>query len=113
LSRLRRPGQRSGAPATVRVLDAHLFTAHDARGRLHGPDLARADGDLLDDHRLLVDVAAEVRFIGTHTGPLARPGGELPLSGKHIDMQAADVLTASGGADHLWRVYIRMGTVMD
>lgn len=57
-------------------------------------------------------VAAEVRFTGTHTGPLAGPGGELPPSGKRIDMQAADFLTVSGGQITSWRVYIDMGTFM-
>jgi steroid delta-isomerase-like uncharacterized protein len=51
-------------------------------------------------------VVAEVRFTGTHTGPLAMPGGELPPTGKRIDMQTADCLTVHGGQITSWRVYL-------
>ena len=57
-------------------------------------------------------VATEVRFSGTHTGPLAMPGGELPPSGQRMDMQAADFITVSNGQIRSWRVYIDMGTFM-
>jgi predicted ester cyclase len=57
-------------------------------------------------------VAAEVRFSGTHTGPLAMPGGELPPSGKRIEMPAADFITVANGQITAWRVYIDMGTFM-
>ncbi|MGN6743360.1 MAG: ester cyclase, partial [Amnibacterium sp.] len=41
--------------------------------------------------RLVVDgdlVAMEIRWRGTHTGPLATPGGEVPPTGRRIEVWA-------------------------
>jgi steroid delta-isomerase-like uncharacterized protein len=57
-------------------------------------------------------VVAEVHFTGTQTGPLAMPGGELPPSGRRIDLQSADCITVQGGRITSWRVYIDMATFM-
>lgn len=35
-------------------------------------------------------VAFELRAFGTHTGPMALPGGEVPATGRKIDMVGAD-----------------------
>ena len=53
-----------------------------------------------------------MRFTGTHTGPLVGPGGQLPPSGKRIDLQAADFLTVSNGQITSWHVYFDTGTFM-
>jgi steroid delta-isomerase-like uncharacterized protein len=59
--------------------------------------------------RLIVDgnsVAAEVRFAGTQTGPLPMPTGELPASGRRLDIEAADLITIENGQIATWRVYL-------
>ena len=57
-------------------------------------------------------VATEVRFIGTHTGPLAGPGGELPATGKPVDLPGADFIRVSNGKVSSWHVYYDAGTFM-
>lgn len=67
------------------------------------PDLS------IEVRRLIVDgnsVAAEVRFRGTQTGPLAMPTGELPASGRTMDIEAADLITVEDGKITTWRVYL-------
>jgi steroid delta-isomerase-like uncharacterized protein len=69
----------------------------------------------LEVRRLVEDgdsVATEVRFTGTHTGPLAMPTGELPPTGRKLDMDAADFLTIQDGQISNWRVYIDGMTFM-
>jgi steroid delta-isomerase-like uncharacterized protein len=41
-------------------------------------------------------VSLEITWSGTHTGPLAGPGGTIPASGKHISVPSAAVLTFEG-----------------
>jgi steroid delta-isomerase-like uncharacterized protein len=63
----------------------------------------------LEVRRLIEDgesVAAEVRFTGTQTGPLAMPTGELPASGRKIDVEAADFITVQNGQITAWKVYL-------
>jgi steroid delta-isomerase-like uncharacterized protein len=57
-------------------------------------------------------VATEVRFVGTHTGPLAGPDGELPATGKRVDLPGADFMSVSNGKVTSWRVYYDTGTFM-
>ncbi len=56
-----------------------------------------ADGD---------SVAAEVRFTGTHSGPMHMPTGEVPPTGRTIDVEAADFITVENGLVTSWRVYL-------
>jgi steroid delta-isomerase-like uncharacterized protein len=63
----------------------------------------------IEVRRLIEDgnsVAAEVRFTGTQTGPLAMPTGEVPASGRTMDIEAADFLTVENGQITAWRVYL-------
>ena len=41
-------------------------------------------------------VAAESRFTGTHTGPLASPGGEIAPTGRTVTLDYADVVRFAG-----------------
>jgi steroid delta-isomerase-like uncharacterized protein len=41
-------------------------------------------------------VSLEITWSGTHTGPLAGPGGAIPASGKHVSIPAAAVLRFEG-----------------
>lgn len=63
----------------------------------------------IEVRRLIEDgdsVAAEVRFTGTQTGPLAMPTGEVPASGRKMDVEAADFLTIQNGQITAWKVYL-------
>lgn len=92
--------------------------------RLRGPDQIgpylrsyfTAFPDMRLDVRKIVEegdsVVAEIRFTGTQTGPLAMPSGELPPSGKSIDLDSADCLTVQDGLITRWRVYIDMAEFM-
>jgi predicted ester cyclase len=41
-------------------------------------------------------IAADARFTGTHTGPLASPGGDIAPTGKTVTLDYADVLRFAG-----------------
>lgn len=40
-------------------------------------------------------VAVELRAVGTHTGPLASPAGEVPATGRDISLRVANLLTVN------------------
>lgn len=44
-------------------------------------------------------------FIGTNTGPLAMPDGEVPATGKSLRLRETDVLTVAGGRAVSHRFY--------
>ncbi len=50
-------------------------------------------------------IAVEGRFSGTHTGPLASPQGEIPPSGRSIDIPYADFFELEDGRVARHRVY--------
>ncbi len=50
-------------------------------------------------------LAVEGRVVGTHTGPLRTPTGEIPGTGRQLDLPFADVLTARGDKFSSLHVY--------
>jgi steroid delta-isomerase-like uncharacterized protein len=65
--------------------------------------------DLRHDVRSVLEVdgrcAAEVRFSGTHTGPLASPQGEIPATGKPFAFDYVQVSSLEQGRirnDHIY-----------
>ena len=60
----------------------------------------RAFPDLQHDILATVEednqVAAEIRFTGSHTGPLASPGGDIAATGKTVTLDYADILRFAG-----------------
>lgn len=42
-------------------------------------------------------VASECRFTGTHTGPLVTPQGEVPPTGRTVDITICEVWTINNG----------------
>jgi ketosteroid isomerase-like protein len=40
-------------------------------------------------------VTVELRAVGTHTGPLASPAGEVPATGRDIELRVANLLTVN------------------
>jgi predicted ester cyclase len=70
------------------------FLAHEAGFATAFPD-AR-----IEFHRGVEQgelVMAEGAFVGTHTGPLPAPGGEIPPTGHTLRLEFADVFTVRGG----------------
>jgi steroid delta-isomerase-like uncharacterized protein len=58
------------------------------------------------------DVALEVTWLGTHTGPLAGPGGSIPASGKKVTVPATQVLAFKDGKISEVRHYFDMATLL-
>jgi steroid delta-isomerase-like uncharacterized protein len=67
-------------------------------------DRATADGDT---------VVLEVTWRGTHTGPLATPNGEIPATGKPIELRAIQVVDVADGKAKSIRQYFDMGTILN
>jgi predicted ester cyclase len=88
-----------------------------AAGAMHGIEAWRAYNALfkiaVPDGRLELDTAVEQgeqvvvrgRYTGTHTGPLASPEGEIPPTGRSIDLHFADCFTVENGLVSQHRVY--------
>ena len=57
-------------------------------------------------------VVLEIMWEGTHTGPLATPGGEIPASGKRVTLPAVQVLSFAGDKIAETRHYFDMMTMM-
>jgi steroid delta-isomerase-like uncharacterized protein len=50
-------------------------------------------------------VAARIRMTGRHTGPLSMPSGELPASGRAIELEEGAFVTVDDGRIAHWRAY--------
>ncbi len=50
--------------------------------------------------------AFEMRFTGTHTGPLATPDGELPATGRRVSLDVAAIVQVHGGRVTAWHDYL-------
>jgi steroid delta-isomerase-like uncharacterized protein len=57
-------------------------------------------------------VAIELEISGTHTAPLPGPGGELPPTGRGIDLAAANVWRVADGQIRSYHVYFDSATMM-
>src|SRR6476659_8228497 len=55
-------------------------------------------------------VALELEITGTHTAPLAGPGGELPATGKRVKFTAANVWQVADGKIVSYHVYFDTAT---
>ncbi len=91
-----------------------VVTIDPGAGRIDGIDAFKAfeagfhkafpDGRM--DVKTLVEsgdtVMTEGVFLGTHTGPLVGPGGEIPATGRKLELPFSDVFKARGGrlAEH-------------
>lgn len=58
------------------------------------------------------DVILELSWRGTHTGVLRAPGGDIPPTGKEIDMRACQVVRVEGGKASSVRHYFDMLTML-
>ena len=73
-----------GRAAAAAWIDVFLRAFPD----LHHDILASVEADN--------QVAAEVRFTGSHTGPLASPSGDIAPTGKPVILDYADILRFTG-----------------
>jgi ketosteroid isomerase-like protein len=71
-------------------------------GRIHR-DRSVEDGDC---------IVVEGRYTGTNTGPLQTPAGELPPTGRSLDMPFADVFRVVDGRIAEHRIYYDVGGML-
>jgi steroid delta-isomerase-like uncharacterized protein len=57
-------------------------------------------------------VVVEVTWRGTHKGPLQMPTGEIPATGKKIELRACQVFEIAGGKAQSMRQYFDMATLL-
>ena len=57
-------------------------------------------------------VVVEFRGRGTHTGPLASPAGEIPATGKSVDIPFCDVYQVKGGKLSSLHAYFDSATML-
>ncbi len=98
------------ASADVEMIDPGLGAVHGtASFREYLETLKRA----VPDARAVIErvhdagdaVIVEGRFVGTFTGPLASPDGDLPPTGAAVDLRFADVTTARDGEITSYHTY--------
>jgi hypothetical protein len=58
-------------------------------------------------------VVLEMTWRGTHTGTLKTPTGDIPGTGKKIEVQAAQIVEVADGKVKSTRHYFDMGTIME
>jgi steroid delta-isomerase-like uncharacterized protein len=57
-------------------------------------------------------VVLELTWRGKHTGPMQTPGGEVPATGKSIELRACQIIEIEGGKAKSMRHYFDMMTMM-
>ena len=57
-------------------------------------------------------VVLELTWRGRHTGPMQTPGGEIPATGKAIEIRACQIIEIEGGKAKSMRHYFDMMTMM-
>jgi steroid delta-isomerase-like uncharacterized protein len=55
----------------------------------------------------------EITWTGTHKGPLMMPDGEIPATGKKMELQACQVVEVANDRVKSVRHYFDMGTLLD
>jgi len=58
------------------------------------------------------EVALEVVWRGTHTGPLQSPAGTVPATGRRVEVPSAIVATMRGGKVQSQRQYFNLASLM-
>jgi steroid delta-isomerase-like uncharacterized protein len=92
------------------VFAPDVVTIDPGAGRMDGLEAFRAYGEAFlrafPDGRLTADrlvaetadtIVVEGRFSGTHTGPLAGPDGDVPPTGRRLELPFVDVFDARDG----------------
>ncbi|PRQ00031.1 SnoaL-like domain protein [Enhygromyxa salina] len=90
-----------GRAAFVAATTARLSAWSDVQGTI----LSIVDGG--------DQAAAEVRWVGTHDGPVPSPAGELPPTGATIELNTVVVVRAAGGVITTVNYYFNMLRVLE
>jgi steroid delta-isomerase-like uncharacterized protein len=103
--------------AALRRFSGALETIDPGLGTVHGADAFReylqTFKRAMPDARAIVEslsesagtVTVEGRFLGTHTGPLAGDDGDIPATGRAVDLRFADVARVVDGAIVSYHTY--------
>ena len=96
-------GATSAFSEEVEIADPGIGAVHGAgpfREYLTSFKRAMPDGRVIVHrlHEAEDTVIVEGRFVGTHTGPLTGPGGEIEPTGSSVDLRFVNVWRAEGGA---------------
>jgi len=89
-----------GADAFVDLCKGWAAAFPDSRPEFHN---AVASGNT---------VVLELTWTGTHTGPLATPNGDVPPTGKSINLRSVQVVEVRDGKAASTRQYFDMATMM-
>jgi steroid delta-isomerase-like uncharacterized protein len=103
--------------AAVSAFSTELETTDPGMGTVHGiapfEEYLSTFKRAMPDAKALVEhmyeaagaVIVEGRFIGTHTGPLATPGGDVEPTGASVDLRFADVSQIRDGRIASYHTY--------
>jgi predicted ester cyclase len=97
-----RPDVRAFDPAAGSMQGIEAWLAYNAVFKTAVPDgRLELDSAVEEGSRVVI----QGRYTGTHTGPLASPDGEIPATGRPIDLHFADCFTIEDGLVAEHRVY--------
>ena len=115
---------RGDLDEAVKAFSPDVETIEPGAGTMHGADQWKAYGAgfkrAMPDARLNIKSAVEQGntlsvegvFTGTHTGPMATPAGEIPPTGRTVNLPYVDVYTAQGGRFVTHQVYYDQITML-
>jgi steroid delta-isomerase-like uncharacterized protein len=111
--------------AAIAAFSENLETVDPAMGTVHGTEPFReylqTFKRAMPDARAVVEqmletgdsVIVEGRFVGTHTGPLASPDGDIEPTGASVDLRFADVSHVRDGRIVAYHTYYdQLGMLM-
>lgn len=96
------PDVETTAPGTGTVTGIEPFIAFAAGFARALPDSRLVPETVIEDGNRVV---VEGRYTGTHTGPLMTPQGEVPATGRKLDLPYADVFEVEAGRIVRHRTY--------
>lgn len=111
------------AGAGLAAADCEITVAGTGE-RFHGPagaeQFARRWAEAFPDGRITVDtvvasgdhVACEFTGTGTHTGTLHTPMGDIPATGKRVELHLCDIHTIRDGRIHASHAYFDAASMM-
>ena len=96
------PDVETTAPGTGAVIGIEPFIAYAKGFALALPDSRLVPETVTEEGNRVV---VEGRYTGTHTGPLMSPQGEVPATGRKLDLPYADVFEVEAGRIVRHRTY--------